>query len=692
MRINRALKFYIIYILISLLEHSASAARIENTTLFANKLTYEQEDKVFQAVGDVTLVSKEYTILADQIFYDAAKDLVFAKGNLLIMDRQGNIITGSEIILQDKFGRIILNDMAAKLTNQTSVITASRVGKFDDQTIEMDYVCYTACNTSEFKNPIWQIKAKHTSINQNKKTIEYRNVFFEVFGVPVIFLPYFSHPTPRAKAKSGLLAPFLDTKNLKMPIYFRAKSNLDLTITPRFADGQVITEGEIRHLTNHGGYQFNGSIANMEAVKKDHLGSVIKDQYLNQYHIFGDGNFRFDNITAGFNLRKASNPSYIRKYYDIYDPYLTSRIYDREVQGANYTQAEALYFQDMRSQKMFAKDLFVAPIIRTKRLYPLLDQGYLSIDSNQLFYKAGNQYQAWRSSNIFNLSKTFELQNHIFDVDLYNKIDLYKFNATIKDHTKAARQNTAFVKNIPEIHTHWRYPLITNSLLIIEPVALISSNLSKYHDKQILPIDSEPEFELDELNLVSPNRFSGRDNNETGDRISYGVNLQKINQTTYSLFLGKNHSKLNKNNTVGNISASNQNTEFYYRFNLSSKFNINMHELGTLYTIDKFDFSAILFKKNSRKHQELYSLKKISNLINKIRYNFNENWSANLDTVIDLSDDRATLIRGFGVTYQYDCVRISVRIFDNFTQDPNRNIKKSKNNISFKIGLKTLNM
>jgi lipopolysaccharide assembly outer membrane protein LptD (OstA) len=397
-------------------------------------------------------------------------------------------------------------------------------------------------------------------------------------------------------------------------------------------------------------------------------------------------------VSAGFNLRKASNPSYIRKYYDIYDPYLTSKIYAREVQGANYTQAEALYFQDMRSQKMFVKDLFAAPMIRTKRLYPLFDQSYLSIDSNQLFYKVGNQYQAWRSSNIFNLSKTLELQNHVLDVNLYNKIDLYKFNATIKDHSKAADQNATFVKNIPEIHISWRYPLITNNLLIIEPVALISSNLSKYHDKQILPIDSETEFELDELNLVSPNRFSGRDNNETGDRISYGVNLQKINQTTYSLFLGKNHSKLNKNHTVGNISTSNQISELYYRFNLSSKFNINMHELGTWYTIDKLDLSAILFKKNSIKYQDLYSLKKISNLTGKIRYNFNENWSANLDTVIDLSNNRETLIRGFGVTYQYDCVRISVRIFDNFTQDPNRNIKKSKNNISFKIGLKTLNM
>jgi len=618
--------------------------------------------------------------------------LLFAKGNLLILDRHGNVITGTEIILQDKFGRIILNNMAAKLTNQTSIITASRVSKLDNQTIEMDYACYTACNASEFKNPIWQIKAKHTSINQNKKTIEYRNVFFEVFGVPIIFLPYFSHPTSRAKAKSGLLAPFLDTKNLKLPIYFRAKSNLDFTLTPRFADGQVITEGEIRHLTNHGQYQFNSSIANMEAEKKDHLGNLIKDHYINQYHIFGDGNFRFDNVSAGFNLRKASNPSYIRKYYDIYDPYLTSKIYAREVQGANYTQAEALYFQDMRSQKMFVKDLFAAPMIRTKRLYPLFDQSYLSIDSNQLFYKVGNQYQAWRSSNIFNLSKTLELQNHVLDVNLYNKIDLYKFNATIKDHSKAADQNATFVKNIPEIHISWRYPLITNNLLIIEPVALISSNLSKYHDKQILPIDSETEFELDELNLVSPNRFSGRDNNETGDRISYGVNLQKINQTTYSLFLGKNHSKLNKNHTVGNISTSNQISELYYRFNLSSKFNINMHELGTWYTIDKLDLSAILFKKNSIKYQDLYSLKKISNLTGKIRYNFNENWSANLDTVIDLSNNRETLIRGFGVTYQYDCVRISVRIFDNFTQDPNRNIKKSKNNISFKIGLKTLNM
>jgi hypothetical protein len=168
--------------------------------------------------------------------------------------------------------------------------------------------------------------------------------------------------------------------------------------------------------------------------------------------------------------------------------------------------------------------------------------------------------------------------------------------------------------------------------------------------------------------------------------------LQKIDQTTYSAFLGQNHSKLNKNNIVGNTSISNQNAEFYYRFNLSSKFNINMHEIGARYTVNKLDFFSTLFEKYPIEYKDLSSSKKISNLSNKIKYNFNENWSANLDTIIDLSNHPSTLIRGVGVTYEYDCVRMSVRIFDNFTQDPTRNIKKSKTNISFKIGLKTLNM
>jgi LPS-assembly protein len=670
----------------------AQATNIGNVTIFANSLIYKQEDGVFYAKGNVTLINKDYTASADQMTYKASEDSLFVKGGLIIFDRYGNVITGDEMILQNQFKDLILSNAVAKLANQASTITASKISKLDNYELNMDDVCYTACLTSEFKNPIWQVRAKRASINRKTEATEYRNVVFEVFGVPIIFLPYFSRSLPKAKAKSGILAPYLDTKNLKLPIYFRAKSNLDFTVTPRFANGQVITEGEIRHLTTKGQYLLNGSLASVESIKRNDSGVLIKDNYLNQYYFSGDGNFKFDNFATGFNLKKTTSPAYLNKYHNIYDPYLSSNIYLQNVSYANYSRAEILYFQDMRSHKMFARDLFAAPLIKTKRLYSLDDKSYLSIDSNNIFYRSGNQYQVWRSSNIFNLSKTFELQNHIFDMNLYNKINLYKFNSNVRGPVSDSKTNTNFTKNTPEVYAYWRYPIITNTALIIEPVALISTHLAQPRSKNLLPIDSELEFETDELNLMSHNRFSGRDRDENGCRASYGVNLQKIDYMTYSVFLGKNSSKLSKNNTVGNISASSQDAEFYYRFNLSGNFNINMHELGSRYTSDKIDFFASLFEKNSEEGPGAHSLKKISNLISKIRYNFNENWSMNLDTIVDLSSHPSTLIRGFGVTYQYDCVRMSVRIFDNFTQDLTRNIKKSKNNVSFKIGLKTLNM
>jgi len=663
-------------------------------TLFADNLMHDQENQIFKAEHNVTLISEQYTISADQLIYDVKKDTVVAFGNIIIRDRLGNVIAGSEMTFKDQFKYGVINNIIVRFANPTSVVAANKATKLHDNETELEYACYTACSTTQFKDPIWQIKSKYTKINTRKESVVYRNVHFEVFGVPIFFLPYFSHPTPNAKAKTGLLAPNFDVKNLQFPVYFRVKPNLDFTITPRFTKGKVILEGQVRHLTQYGQYKFDGSLLNDDVTKIDSQGKIIKNDMILKYHLFGDGAFHFENFDAGFNTKITTDPAYLRQYHDVYDPYLASSIYFQNIDHADYNKLEALYFQDMRSEKVMAKDPIAMPFVKIKRVVDLGNLVDLSIDSNNLYYKSGNEYEAVRSSNVLDIAQTYELSNNLIGLNLYNKIDLYKFSYNLDPKLNYPQKNLSFVRYLPELHLNWRYPFILDNI-ILEPIVLASTTLSKYKERNILPIDSEQEFESNDLNVIYYNRFSGRDNDEHGKRISYGLNMQMIDSTTYSAFLGKSHGNKSKQDIVGSATINNADSEFYYRFNVANNLSLNMHEFGMKYTGNKLDFFTTLFEMNNYQNNLLgaHNLpQKVSNLTNNIAYKINENWSFSVNNIIDLTSRPSTLIRSIGVTYEYDCVRISAKISDNFTRDNSRNIKKSKANIFFKIGLKTLNM
>ena len=66
-----------------------------------------------------------------------------------------------------------------------------------------------------------------------------------LFNIPVFYLPYFSHPDPSVRKRSGFLMPTVETdQNLgdsfSVPIFYNIRSNLDLTFTLHFSQKVTI--------------------------------------------------------------------------------------------------------------------------------------------------------------------------------------------------------------------------------------------------------------------------------------------------------------------------------------------------------------------------------------------------------------------------------------------------------------------
>ena len=61
---------------------------------------------------------------------------------------------------------------------------------------------------------VLKIKAFEIVHNKSEKNIEYRDAFMEFLGIPVFYTPYFFHPDPTVKRRTGLLVPKYSSNNI----------------------------------------------------------------------------------------------------------------------------------------------------------------------------------------------------------------------------------------------------------------------------------------------------------------------------------------------------------------------------------------------------------------------------------------------------------------------------------------------
>lgn len=118
---------------------------------------------------------------------------------------------------------------------------------------------FTTCPTDQ---PAWQLSADEINLSEDEAWGEAWHAKFELFGVPVLYVPYINFPITDER-KSGFLFPTVRSsqKNgfeFEIPYYINIAPNQDATITPRYmAERGLQLKGEYRALTEDGFGQVN---------------------------------------------------------------------------------------------------------------------------------------------------------------------------------------------------------------------------------------------------------------------------------------------------------------------------------------------------------------------------------------------------------------------------------------------------
>ena len=204
----------------------------------ADTLAYDRDSDVVTASGGVILTRNDYRLRANQVIWDRKTGIVEARGEVVAIDPGGNQAFGDHMRLTESLRDGAIDNILVVLQDggRLAAVHGERVDGVD----RLDRAVYSPCEIDDGsgcpKAPLWQIKAVRVTHDPKRNRIFYKDAWMEVLGVPVFYIPAFSHPDGKGGNASGLLVPDLRYSRVlgaevDLPVYVRFAHNRYLTGT-----------------------------------------------------------------------------------------------------------------------------------------------------------------------------------------------------------------------------------------------------------------------------------------------------------------------------------------------------------------------------------------------------------------------------------------------------------------------------
>jgi LPS-assembly protein len=684
--------------------------------LSSDELTYDSERDIVVATGHVEVVRGERILLAERMTYNQRTGLVTASGNVSLLEPSGDVVFADRMQITEDLRDGVIESIRVLLADRSRFAANGARLSGGNKTV-MSRAVYSPCDIcpdDPEHPPLWQIKAFRVIHDKEDRTIEYEDAFLEVFGIPAFYTPYFTHPDPTVERRTGFLPPTYGSATalgltLQVPYYVTLQPHRDFTFAPIFTTKEgVVLAGEYREHVGSGSFEIEGSITRPD--RRDENGSLA-DGTDTRGHIEGTGRFELDRVWDwGFDLARSTDDTYLRRYNFSNEDTLTSHLFVQGIDDRRFFSADAYSFQGLDADD----DPGETPLIT-----PLIDYSYFS--------DMDPSYGQWRlEANALALSRNDGTDSRRLSLESgwrYSGIgssgDIYSFSASLRgdlywvqdvaDPNDPRSQSFAGLTGrvVPEAVFQWRYPLIAQQgayRQVIEPV--IEAIVSPYGgNSEKIPNEDSQNFEFNDTNLFSSNRFTGLDRIEGGPRANYGIRWSLVGPDlgSVSALFGQSY-RIKEDDTFrsgsglkGKLSDFVGRVDFRpwdfldvsYRFrldrdDLSPRRNEVTAQVGPEFLRVGLNY-AFLDAEQSRADEPTFMDREEINL--NARLKLTDNWQITANSRRDLTEDGGTLKTGLGLRYENECVIFTVQATRNFTRD--RDIEP-ETNVLFRVQLKHL--
>lgn len=679
----------------------------------AEKVTYDEQLNLVTASGNVEIVQGERILRADTVSYNATDGVVTASGNISLLEPAGDVIFADYLQLDQALTTGIVRGIRILLEDD-SRFAANSARRFADERTELTKAVYSPCRLCPEhaqRSPLWQLKAVKIVHDRRQKTIEYKDAVLEVYGVPVAYTPFFRHPDPTVKRKSGFLAPTFGSSSdlgfrVQVPYYWAIAPNRDLTIAPIVTSKErAVLTGEYRELTDRGGYQLAASGTYVEKRGDDNE-RLDKDEF--RGHLKGRGKFDLnDTWRWGFDAYRATDDTYLRRYDIASDDTLQSDLYIEGFRGRNYASASSYAFQGLRLDDDPGETPFVAPLLAYHHVGQpegMGGRGELDLSMASLYRTGGTDSRRFSARGRWELPYTSSI-GEIYTVTAGFYGDLYWLNDHAEANKPRQQPNSGLEgRAIPMAALEWRFPVVRNQgtiRQIIEPI--VQAVVMPFGGNPgSIPNEDSISFEFDDTNLFSLNRLPGHDRVETGPRLNYGLKAgaygagggsttmvvgQVLRLKADDTFSASSGLADNRSDYVARVTitpASWLDVTNRVRLDRQS-FNLRRNELYFSIGPKNIRLSGSYVKLAGDINAEQADTRE--ELFVAGRASIDENWSITARSRRDITDGGRQIRLAFGTEYQDECITFRVTFDRDFTRD--RDVEPSTS-VNFRVILRHL--
>ena len=616
--------------------------------------------------------------LEQKIFKSEKIKMIDAQKNSLkltkgFVDLKSNELTGSDYYLD--FNKNTFGNPENDPRMYGRYITSNK------SETKMKKSSFTTCKKNDGKCPAWSLSADEVIHKKEKRRIEYKNAWLEIYDVPVAYFPYFFHPDPTIKRQSGFLFPqFLNSSNLgfstQIPYYKVIDEDKDMTISPRvYTNDNLFVQTEYRQV-----FKNSNLVSDFSYNKKNN----------SNYHFFSTLIGDFEDSFYEMKLETVSNNNYLKKYQiqspliNNYSTLNSSILYEKNTN--DYSFSSSINIINDLTKEENDKYEYVIPNYKFSK-ETLLNNSLFETFS---FNSSGN----FRKYNT-NIDEADIVNDFIFTSNNQNKLTnletelnfLLRNVNTYGDLSSVYKENEDY-KVLGSTLINLKYPLIKETKYgkkFLTPLASFryspNNTLNLRNEKKL--INFQDLFALDRIDNKTV---------ESDESVTLGLefkNYNKSDKEKSKIGLAMNFRR-NKDDDIPISSSLGQKTSDLIGYsginiteNLSIDYNFSIDQnlsetnyslVSTSYTSDKFKTSFEYMEKSNFIGDESY-------LKNSTELQLNKSNSIAFETTKNVDKN---LTDYYNIIYQYknDCLRASIVYNKQFYQNESINSDK---NIFFKI-------
>ncbi len=683
-----------------------------NIIIKSPKITYERDKNLIYSDGLTRFyIEGKYKIKSKNVFYDRYDQIIFGNNETTIWDNAINIYNlkerfklnlSNEILNSNKStvidkenNKYFFDDVVINLRNNEIVgselkieYERSHFGNKDneptlkgrssysnDEELKVYKGVFSTCDTTNKKCRGWELNTKEFKHDKKKKIFEYKHSWLRIFDYKVFYLPYFSHPDPTVKRKSGFLTPtYSSSENLGTSInvpYFKVLGNdKDMTFNSRYyADKSFMLQNEYRQALENSSIISDFSFLVGSDGTKSHF----------FYNQFGELN---KNTNYEINLQDVKGDNYLKRYQLA----LTSPIIKSEsVLSSNFNLSWDWENAQLNTSANIYEDLSKNNHDRFQYIFPDFSfRRAIEIPKNYNgtfnFYSSGynKNYNTNINETVLNNDFLFQSNRFVFN------------NGITNDYNLLLKNTNNYTNNSSNFSDEKNYDLFGSAKIDFSlPLQKKMEKYTNYFTPKIsLKYSPNGNDDMSLKNLIlnydnafNLNRINTSSQVEGDESLTIGLEFERaknFEENIFSFRIG-NVLKAKKSKKLPRKSKLNETRsdifgDIYFNIN-------NILDVGYVFSYDRdlkysnldslnVDLTVNNFVTNFNYYTENHDFGDSENISNSTTYNFNKEHILRFNTTKNLKDD---FMPYYIVEYEYrtDCLSLNFNYNKSFYSDGN---------------------